>query len=486
MQVIETSTEGLRHEFKIVVPAADIEQRVQTELVKLAGRVKLPGFRPGKVPVALMKQRYGKSVMGEVLEGAVDEGTRKALDERNLRPALRPKVEVTSFDEGKDLEYKVDVEVLPEITAPAFDSVEITRPVAEVTDEQISAGLTRIAETRRKFEPVTEERGLENGDVAVIDFEGSLDGAAPSEEMSGKDHRLEIGSGRFIPGFEEQLVGKKAGEHVTVSLSFPEEYQSPEHAGKPAKFEVDVKSIEKGVVPEVNEEFAKELGFEDLEGLRNAVKDQTEQEFGRVSRLRAKRALLDKLAELVDFAVPQGMVDLEFDQIWKQVQQSIETGGDDNPDKNKPEDELKAEYRGIAERRVRLGLLFAEIGRAENVEVSQEELNRALIAEARRYPGQEQQVVDFFRQNPQAIENLRAPLFEEKVVDVILGKIKVSDTTVTPEELARDPDEDEATEAKAAEEAKPAKRKAAKKAAAETEGADDKAADTDADTGTGA
>ncbi|MGK9169658.1 trigger factor [Inquilinus limosus] len=484
MQVIETSTEGLRHEFKIVVPAADIEQRVQTELVKLAGRVKLPGFRPGKVPVSLMKQRYGKSVMGEVLEGAVDEGVRQALDERKLRPALRPKVEVTSFDEGKDLEYKVDVEVLPEITAPAFDSVEIERPVAEVTDEQVDAGLQRIAETRRKFEPLAEERGLEAGDTAVIDFEGSLDGAAPSEEMSGKEFRLEIGSNRFIPGFEDQLIGKKAGEHVTVSLTFPEEYPSPEHAGKPAKFEVDVKAIEKSVVPEVNEDFAKELGFEDLEGLRNAVKGQTEQEFGRVSRLRAKRKLLDKLAEMVDFAVPQGMVDLEFDQIWKQVQQSLETAGDDNPDKNKPEDELKAEYRAIAERRVRLGLLFAEVGRAENVEVTQEELNRALIAEARRYPGQEQQVVDFFRKNPQAIENLRAPLFEEKVVDVILGKIKVNDTTVTPEELARDPDEEEAGETKAAE-AKPAKKKAAKSKAAEAEaeGAEAKSADTDTATG---
>ena len=479
MQVIETSTEGLRHEFKIVVPAADIEQRVQTELVKLAGRVKLPGFRPGKVPVALMKQRYGKSVMGEVLEGAVDEGTRKALDERNLRPALRPKVEVTSFDEGKDLEYKVDVEVLPEIAAPAFDAVEIDRPVAEVTDEQVSDGLKRIAETRRKFEAITEDRGIEAGDIAVIDFKGSLDGGDVRDDMSGEAHRLEIGSGRFIPGFEDQLIGKKAGDHVTVSLSFPEDYQSEEHAGKPAVFEVDVKSIEKGVVPEVNEEFAKELGFEDLEGLRGAVKTQTEQEFGRISRLRAKRKLLDKLADLVDFAVPQGMVDLEFDQIWKQVQQSLETGGDDNPDKNKSEDELRAEYRGIAERRVRLGLLFAEIGRAENVEVTQEELNRALIAEARRYPGQEQQVVDFFRQNPQAIENLRAPLFEEKVVDLILGKIKVNDTTVTPEELARDPDEDEAVETAPAE-AKPAKAKASKAKAASKD-ADAKAADTDTD-----
>jgi trigger factor len=442
MEVIETSAEGLRHEFKIVVPAADIEQRVQTELVKLAGRVKLPGFRPGKVPVSLMKQRYGKSVMGEVLEGAVDEGTRQALEERNLRPALRPKVEVTSFDEGKDLEYKVDVEVLPEITAPAFDNVEIDRPVAEVTEEQISAGLTRIAETRRKFEPVTEERGLQAGDVAVIDFEGSLDGAAPSEEMSGKDHRLEIGSNRFIPGFEEQLIGKKPGEHVTVSLSFPEDYQSPEHAGKPAAFEVDVKSIEQGVVPEVNEDFAKELGFEDLEGLRNAVKGQTEQEFGRVSRLRAKRKLLDKLAELVDFAVPQGMVDLEFDAIWKNVEEERKQGPLSDPAlANKSEDELKVEFRRIAERRVRLGLLLSEVGRLNNIQVSQEEVNRALVEQARRFPGQERQVIEYYRNNADALAQLRAPLFEDKVIDFITEMAKVTDRPTTIEELMKEPED---------------------------------------------
>jgi trigger factor len=269
--------------------------------------------------------------------------------------------------------------------------------------------------------------------------------------MSGKDHRLELGSGRFIPGFEDQLLGAAAGEHRAVDLTFPADYGSKEHAGKPAHFEVDIKKVERAIPYEIDETLAKDLGFEGLEGLRDAVRTQAEQEFGRASRLRAKRVLLDRLAERVSFPVPTGMVDLEFEQIWRQVDASLKDAGDDNPDKGKPEEQLKAEYRAIAERRVRLGLLFAEIGKADQVEVTQEELNRALIAEARRYPGQEQQVVEFFRKNPQAIETLRAPIYEEKVVDLILGRVQVTDKPVTAEELMRDPDDEEPGSAVAAE-----------------------------------
>jgi trigger factor len=450
MQVTETATDGLRHEFKIVIPAADIERKVQAELTKLSAKVRLPGFRPGKIPMPMLRKRYGKSVMGEVLEGTVNEGTQKAIEDRNLRPALKPKVEVTSFDEGKDLEYTVAVEVLPTIDPVDLTQVSIERPVAEVDDAVVAAALEKIAAGRKRFEPTDEGHKAETGNVVVMDFEGSLEGGPVQADMSGKDHRLELGSGRFIPGFEDQLVGAAAGEHRAVDLTFPEDYTSKDHAGKAAHFEVDVKKVERAIPYEIDETLAKDLGFEGLDGLRDAVKTQTEQEFGRHSRLRAKRLLLDRLAELVSFPVPTGMVDLEFDQIWRQVDASLKDAGDDNPDKGKPEDQLRAEYRAIAERRVRLGLLFAEIGKGDQVEVTQEELNRALIAEARRYPGQEQQVIEFFRKNPQAIETLRAPIYEEKVVDLILGRVNVTDKTVSQEELMRDPDEDEPGSAAAA------------------------------------
>jgi trigger factor len=448
MNVTETSTDGLRRGFRVVVPAADIDSKVLSELNKLAGRVRLPGFRPGKVPLTIMRQRYGKSVLGEVLQETVNEGAQRAISDRNLRPALQPKVEVTRFEEGRDLEYTIDLEVLPEIEPIDLGMIAIERPVAAVNDEAVDRNLVEIARNRKKFEPVTEPRQAALGDQVVIDFRGSLDGVA-QDAMSGTDFRLEIGSSRFIPGFEEHLIGHATGDAVTVALTFPEDYPGKEYAGKPAVFEVKIKAIEAPVVLAPDDEFAKEMGFDDLAALRDLVRTQTEGQYARLSRLRAKRVLLDRLAEKVDFPVPAGMVDMEFDQIWRQVQQSVEAD-DANPDRNRPEDELKAEYRSIAERRVRLGLLFADIGRRENIEVTQEELNQALIAEARRYPGQERQVIEFFRKNPQAAQNLRAPVLEEKVVDIILGRVAITDRTVTPEELARDPDEDDEKPAMAA------------------------------------
>lgn len=443
MQITETSTTGLRREFKVVVPAKDIESRVQARLSEIGKTVKIPGFRPGKVPLPFLKQRYGQSVMGEVLDDAVNDSSRKAIDDNQLRPALQPKVEVTKFAEGGDLEFSMAVELLPEFEPADMSGIALTKPVVAVDDKAIDEAVKRIADGRKTSEPVAKKRAAKKGEIVVIDFDGSVDGEK-RPGMKGEGYELELGSGAFIPGFEDQLVGAKPGEHKTVTVTFPEGYHAAELAGKEALFEVDVKELRVAKPAEVNDEFAKSLGFEGgVDALRAAIRERMEADYGNMSRLRAKRQLLDRLAELHDFAVPQGMVDIEFDQIWQRLQEELKQGGGDAEDKDKDEATLKAEYRAIAERRVRLGLLLSEVGRRNNITVTREELSRAVISEAQRYPGQEQQVFEFFKNNPQAVEGLRAPIFEDKVVDYILGQVKVTESPVSVEELMRDPEEDE-------------------------------------------
>ncbi|WP_119678493.1 trigger factor [Indioceanicola profundi] len=443
MQITETSAAGLSREFKVVIPATDIDARVNSKLTEIGKTVRMPGFRPGKVPMPILKQRYGQSVMGEVLEGAVNDSQAQAIEQNNLRPALQPKVEVTSFEPGKDLEFSMKVELLPEIEPADLSGVEITKPVVPVNDEQVDEALKRLADSRKQSEKVEEDRASANGDILVIDFDGSVDGEK-KPGMKGEDYSLELGSGTFIPGFEDQLVGAKAGEHKTVTVTFPAEYHAAELAGKEAVFEVDVKELRATKPAELNDDLAKGFGFDDLEKLREAIRERIGADYGNLSRLRAKRALLDKLAELHDFDVPAGMVDIEFNQIWSRLQQELQSGQVDEEDKDKDEEELKKEYRDIAVRRVRLGLLLSEIGRRNNVTVSRDELNKAVISEVQRYPGQEQQVFEFFKKNPQAIEQLRAPLFEDKVVDHILSSVKVNEVPVTAEELMKDPEEEQA------------------------------------------
>ncbi|MBP7339819.1 trigger factor [Niveispirillum sp.] len=442
MQITETSAEGLRRDFKVVITAQDIESRVQTRLTEVGKTVKIPGFRPGKVPMPILKQRYGQSVMGEVLEAAVNDGAQKAVADNNLRPALQPKIEVLKFDPGQDLEFAVQVELLPEIEPADLSAVEIEKPVAAVADDTVTEALGRLSKGRRTTEKVEDDRAAALGDILLIDFDGSVDGEK-RPGMKGDDYELELGSGSFIPGFEEQLVGAKAGSDVTVNVTFPAEYHAAELAGKEAVFEVKVKELRVGKDAELNDDLAKTFGFDDLEALKAAIKERTEGEYGQTSRLRAKRSLLDKLAELHSFDVPAGMVEIEFDQIWKRLQEELARGGADAEDEGKDEEALKAEYRDIAVRRVRLGLLLSEIGRRNNISVTREELQKAMFDEVRRYPGQEQQVFEFFQKNPQAVESLRAPIYEDKVVDFILGTVKVNEVTVSVEELMRDPDEDE-------------------------------------------
>jgi trigger factor len=442
MQITLTAADGLRHEFKVVLTAQDIETRVDARLVDIGKTVKIPGFRPGKVPKALLKQRYSTSVVGEVLEEAVNAAQEKAVSDHKLRPALQPKVDVLSkFELGGGMEFSLTFEMLPEFEPADTAGVEISKPVVAVTDAMIDESLERLAKARRTTELLAEARPAQSGDIVIIDFDGSVDGER-RPGMKGEAHELELGSNSFIPGFEDQLIGSSAGDHVTVTVTFPTEYHAAELAGKAAVFEVDVKELRAAAPAVINDEFAKFFGLDDLAALRNAIRERMEADYGGVSRQRAKRLLLDRLAELHDFAVPTGMVDIEFEQIWQRLQEELKNGEADDGDKGKDEETLKAEYRAIAVRRVRLGLVLSEIGKRNNISVSREELNQAVMAEVQRYRGQEQQVFDFFKSNPQAIEGLRAPIFEDKVVDFILTQAKVSETTVSVDELMREPEEE--------------------------------------------
>jgi trigger factor len=436
MNVTETAHEGLSRSWRVVVPATEIGANVDRKLAEISKTIKLPGFRPGKVPMSVVKKRYGQSVMGEVLEQTVQDSSSKLLEDHDVRPALQPKIEVVSFDgEGSDLEYTMAVEALPEIEPADITDVKLERVVAAVEDKAVDEAIERIANNNKSFEPVKKKRAAKEGDQLVIDFAGKVDGEA-RPGMDGTDYPLELGTGAFIPGFEDQLVGIKPGETKTIEVTFPEQYHAAELAGKKAEFEVTAKELRAPVKTEVDDEFAKKLGLTDLEALKKLARDQIEGEYGRLTRLKLKRALMDALAERHDFPVPQGMVDLEFEAIWKQVQPELT-----EDEKKKPEDELKAEYRAIAERRVRLGLLLSEIGKRNAVQVTQEELNRGLIAEARRFPGQEREVLEAYRNNPRALDALRAPIYEDKVVDHILGTVTLTDRSVTPEELAREDEE---------------------------------------------
>ena len=434
MQVTEVQSEGLKRQFNITVEASAIEDKVNARLSDLAKRVKLPGFRPGKVPPSVMKQRYGQSIIGEVLEETVNDVTNQAMNDRGLRPAMKPKVEIVSFDEGKDLDYKVDVEVLPEVKPTDFSQLAIERLGLEPTDAEVEKALERIASSNKKAAEPAEARAVKEGDLVIIDFAGTVDGKE-LPGMKGDDFRLEIGSKQFIPGFEEQLIGASVGDEREIKVTFPADYPAENLQGKDAVFEVTVKKLEEQQERTLDDALAKELGLDGLDELKTRVREQMGAEYENLARANLKRRVLDALAAAHDFPVPDGMVDVEFEAIWQQIERDRQAGQLDPEDKDKSEDELKKEYRDIAERRVRLGLLLSEIGRQQNVDVTQDELNRAIMAEVRRFPGQEQQVMDYFRNNQQAVANVRAPIFEEKVVDFILDQAKVTDRQVTMEEF---------------------------------------------------
>lgn len=511
MQVNETLNEGLTREFTITIPAADLDAELNSRLVELAPQVNMPGFRPGKVPPALLRQRYGDALLGEVIEKSVNESSQRALEERDLRAASQPNVEITSYEKGQDLEYKLSVELMPEIDTVDFSTLELERLVAEPSDDDINDALTRMAEGQKESAPIENARPAASGDVLVIDFVGKIDGE-PFDGGAANDHHLELGSNTFIPGFEEQLVGVDAGAEKAVTVSFPDDYQASHLAGKEAVFDVTVKEIREPKPVEIDDAFAQRFGLDSLDALKEAIGEQMKGEYLTATRTRMKRQLLDILADKHSFEVPPKMVEEEYKGIVHQVvhhadgeqghdhdhdhghdhdhDHDHDHGHEAGPDADeaKLSEEDRAEYRTIAERRVRLGLLLSEVGRQNNIQVTDQEVSQAIQQQAARFPGQERFVFDYYQQNPQALAQVRAPLFEDKVVDFVVEMAKVTDKTVSAEELFRDPDADEAGEAADdGAEKKPAKKKAASKAKSSTSKAKTaskskkKAADSDAE-----
>lgn len=446
MQVTETRAEGLSREFRVLIPAGDLDSRLTAKLEGMKDRIRLKGFRPGKVPLAYLKKAYGKSLMGEIVQEAVNEGSRQALDERELRPAREPRVdfegEIEDVISGKaDLAFTMSVEIMPEIVLAELSELEVERPVAEVADAEVEDALKRLAGQNRSWSAKPEDTAAEGGDRLLIDFKGDI-GGEPFEGGAAENQHLVLGSGSFIPGFEDQLIGAKAGEDREVNITFPEDYGAKDLAGKGARFAVTVREVAGPDEILVNEELAARLGFETLAELRDAVRGRLRDDFASMSRMHLKRAILDALDRAHAFDSPPGMVEAEFEQIWRQVQHEIEHHGRSPDDEGKTEEEMKAEYRRIAERRVRLGLVLAEIGRRNNIKVTQDELAREIGKRTRMFPGQERQVYDYYVRNPAALAELRAPLFEDKTIDFILELAKVTDRTVDRQTLFEDPDSD--------------------------------------------
>ncbi len=446
MQINETVSQDLHKQFTVTVPASELDSRVNARLEEMKPRMNLKGFRPGKAPVSFLKKQFGKSIMGEVVEAAVNEGSQKAISDNKLKPALQPRVEpvgnVEDVVDGKsDLTFKVIVDLMPEFETTDPAKLTVERLTTDVADADVNEALDRLAKTVRNYVSRPEGEAAQKDDVVVIDYEGSVDGV-PFEGGKGSDFSLTLGSGTFIPGFEDGLIGVKAGENRDVKVTFPTEYHAPEMAGKDAIFAVTVKEVK---VPEeagIDDELAKKLGLDDLATLKDRVREQLTSDFKSASRLHLKRRVLDALDNAHDFPLPPAMVDHEFANIWAQVEEELKREGKTAADEGKTEDELKAEYRKIAERRVRLGLVLGKLGEQNGISIAGDEVQRAIMARARQFPGQEQQVFQFYANNPQAQAEIRAPLFEDKVVDFIAELATVNERKVDKETLFADPEDE--------------------------------------------
>ena len=447
MQVTETLSEGLKREFKVVVPAAELDAKVNERLDEIKNRVRINGFRPGKVPVAHLKRMYGRSTMAEVIEATVRDANNQIVSERGYKLAADPKVMLPT-EEGavekliageSDLDYTMAVEIVPAIELADFKTIKLTKLSSDVAETEVEEGIARIAEQNKPYTPRVEGEKAAKDDRVTISYAGTIDGA-PFEGGTGDDAAVLIGSNTFIPGFEDQLIGIGAGETRKLQVKFPEHYANQALAGKDAEFVVTAKSIEAPGTVKIDDDFAKSLGLESIAKLREAVKDRISHEHLAMSRQKLKRALLDELDKLHKFEPPPSLVEEEFERVWKSVLSEMETEKKTFADENTTEEKAKAEYHAIAERRVRLGLVLAEIGEKNNITVAEDELSRAVMDRARQFAGQEQRVWDYFRQNPQAIASLRAPIFEEKVVDFLLELAGVTENKVSREELYKEDD----------------------------------------------
>jgi len=447
MQVTETLSEGLKREYKVVVPASELDAKVNARLDELKDRVRINGFRPGKVPVTHLKRMYGRSAMAEVIEATVRDTNNQIVSEHGYKLAADPKVTLPT-DEGAieqliagktDLNYTMALEIVPPITLGDFKSIKLTRLTADVTDAEVDQGITRIVDQNKPYTARPAGEQAAKDDRVTISFAGTIDGK-PFEGGSGDDAAVLIGSNTFIPGFEDQLIGITSGETRTLNVTFPAHYMKEDLAGKAAEFVVTAKSIEAPGKVTPNDDFAKSLGLESIAKLRDAVKESISREHSAMSRQKLKRALLDQLDKLHKFDPPPTLVEDEFERVWKSVLSELETEHKTFADEGTTEEKAKAEYRAIAERRVRLGLVLAEIGEKNNITVSEDELSRAVMERARQFAGQEQRVWDYYRQNPQAVAALRAPIFEEKVVDFLVELAGVTDSKVSRDELYKEDD----------------------------------------------
>ncbi len=445
MQITETVSEGLRREFKIVIGAADLDARLTGRIEEMKPQIHLKGFRPGKAPISFLKKNYGKSMMGEIIEAVVSESSQKAISDNALKVAFQPQVELVSemgeVVEGKsDLEFTIKVDLMPDFDLVDVSKLTVEKLVADVTEAEVDEAVKKLAEQARTYSPRGEGEAAEKNDAVVIDFIGRIDG----EEFGGgkaEDFNLVLGSGQLIPGFEDQLIGAKAGDERDVKVTFPADYPEAKLAGKEAIFATKVKEVKKPDPLEIDNALAAKLGLNSIGTLKDRVRDQLKAEFGRASRLHLKRRILDALDTTHSFSLPPTMVESEFESIWRAVQAELQREGKTAEDEGKSEEDLKKEYRAIAERRVRLGLVLARIGEQNGISVANDEIQRAIMARARQFPGQEQQVFNFYANNQQALAEIRAPLFEDKVVDFIAELANVTERKVDRETLFLDPDE---------------------------------------------
>jgi trigger factor len=447
MQVTETLVEGLKHEFQISVPASDLDAKADARLVDLKDKVRLNGFRPGKVPVSHLKKVYGRSVMAETVEQTIRDTNTKIFTERGFRLATEPKITMPTEEKavediltGKsDLNYTVSIEVVPSIQLADFKGFNVEKPVADVTDADVDEAIKRIADQNRGYAAKGEGAKAENGDRVTVSFKGSIDGV-PFDGGTGENIQVVVGSNTFIPGFEEQLLGMAAGENRTLKVAFPKNYANLELAGKPAEFETIATLVEAPQDTEINDEFAKTLGLESLDKLKEAARARLSAEYAGATRQRVKRMLLDRLDEAHRFEAPPSLVDEEFNLMWNSIRAEMESGGKTFADEDTTEEAAKEEYRKIADRRVRLGLVLSEIGEKNKITVTEDEVSRAVIERARSMPGREKEVWEYYQKNANALAQLRAPIYEDKVVDFILELANVTEKKVTREDLYKDED----------------------------------------------
>ena len=439
MNITELKSEGLNKSFKVVIENKGFAKQVDDKLAKLAKQVKIQGFRAGKAPLSMVKKKYQNEVMGEALDEAIRNGSNKVMEDKKLRPASQPAIKIVAFGEGKDIEFDMDVEVLPEIKLGDFSKITLDKFVADVQPEEVDKAVSYLANARKET-TVVEGKAAQKGDTVMIDFVGSVDGVE-FNGGKGDNYPLELGSGSFIPGFEDQLIGAKAGDKVDVKVKFPENYHAKDLAGKDSVFAVTVKEVREPKSVEINDELAKSLGAESLEKLKESLSARIKADYDAASRMKLKRHLLDALDKEYKFEVPNSLVDAEYKAIVAQYEQAKKYNQLDEDEKSKKEDDLLKEYKDIAVRRVKLGLLLSEVGQDAKVSIKPEDINAAIMNEAKKYPGQEQMVLDYYLKNKQAVEALKAPIFEEKIIDHVISIVKLNEKKVSVEELYKFDDE---------------------------------------------